>query len=324
MQNKSLLFFLAFIFFQTTLFSSNILTDYRIHGIQNIEKHMDKELAKKEYWKQYLKQISTPFGYLESYQNILKCDKEKSILYVYKKDANNTWIETREYSAYTGKNRGNKFKEGDLRTPVGIYNITKKISNVDSFYGPLALVTSYPNTYDKYNGKNGHGIWIHGLPTDQERDKFTKGCIAIQNKSIKCLDKHIDITKTLLIIDEKSIKSTVSKDDLATLLANLYAWRYAWLYNNLNDYLNFYSTKFVRFDGKIYNAFKSYKTRIFKKQESKKIIFFNLNVIAYPNTKDIYQISFTEYYKSSSFEFSGDKILIVKLTANSMKILTEK
>ena len=323
MQNKSLLFLVS-ILFQTLLFSNDILTDYRIHGIDNIEKHMDQELAKEMYWQEYLKTKSTPFGYTESYKNILKCDKEQSTLSVYKKDANNTWIQTRAYSAYIGKNRGNKFKEGDLKTPVGIYNITKKISNVDSFYGPLALVTSYPNTYDKYNGKNGHGIWIHGLPTNKKRDKFTKGCIAIQNKSIKCLDKHIDITKTLLIIDEKAENNEVSKDDLATIFANLYAWRYAWIYNNLDDYLNFYSKKFIRFDGKVFNAFRSYKTRIFQKQESKKIIFSNLNILAYPNAKDIYQISFTEYYKSNSFEFSGDKILIVKLSKNSMKILTEK
>ena len=32
--------------------------------------------------------------------------------------------------------------------------------------GQLAFVLSYPNTYDKVQGKNGHGIWIHGSPLD--------------------------------------------------------------------------------------------------------------------------------------------------------------
>ncbi|CAI6147276.1 MAG: hypothetical protein SPLUMA1_SPLUMAMAG1_01934 [uncultured Sulfurimonas sp.] len=57
-----------------------------------------------------------------------------------------------------------KIREGDLRTPIGVYKLVKKLSKVDSFYGPLAFATSYPNSYDKYLGKNGSGIWIHGLP----------------------------------------------------------------------------------------------------------------------------------------------------------------
>jgi len=311
-----------------SLYSSDILTQYRINGIKTIEKQMDFELTKKEYWNEFIKDKDTIFGYIESYPNILTCNKEKSTLNLYIKDSNNTYGFQKEYSAYTGEAKGDKVKEGDLKTPIGIYEITKKLSRenkLDSFYGPLAFVTSYPNTYDQYRGKNGHGIWIHGLPTEQTRDEFTKGCIAINNSSIECLDKRINIDETLLIINNDEVYKGVSKDILASILSQLYSWRYSWLFDDIKSYLNFYSNDFIRFDGMDFDRFKKYKTRVFKKIEKKTIIFNNINVLPYPNSKDIYQITFKEFYKSDTFEFTGDKTLVIKFDeTNGMKILTEK
>ena len=323
MQNKFYIIF-ALLFLQQTLFANNILTDYRLNGIVNIEKHMDRELSKTDYWNEYLQDKDTTFGYIESYSNILACNKNKSTLAMYKKNKNKKYKLHKKYSAFTGKNKGEKHREGDLKTPIGIYKITKKLSKIDSFYGPLAFVTSYPNTYDKYEDREGHGIWIHGLPTDQQRDEFTKGCIAINNDDLEDLDENIDINKTLLIISSQDIKTNISKKKLSILLANLYGWRYAWKYSDIESYLQFYSTKFKRFDGKNYNSFTHYKTRIFRKKEKKKIIFDNINILPYPGASELYKISFKEYYKSNSFQFTGNKVLIVELKNRQIKILTEK
>ena len=310
------------------VFASDLLTNYRLNGIDNIEKHMDLELTNKTYWSEYLKKSDNTFGYIESYENVLTCNKDLSNLALYSKDDNNTYKLKKEYSAYTGKEKGDKIKEGDLKTPIGVYTITKKLTKenkLNSFYGPLAFVTSYPNEYDKYRGKNGHGIWIHGLPTEQDRDEFTQGCIAIDNPSIEVLDENIDIQNTLVIIDSNEVKQNISKEILTSILSELYSWRYSWLYDDIDAYLNFYAKEFVRFDGMNFDRFSKYKTRVFKKIEKKTIIFKNINIVPYPNTKSIYQITFYEYYKSDTFEFSGDKTLIVKLDkSNKIKILTEK
>ena len=304
--------------------TTEILTEYRNNGIVNVQKKMDNALASKKYWDHYLKNKNTEFGYIETYKNILVCNKEKSTLTLYSKTKDTTYKLQKEYSAYTGKIEGDKLKEGDLRTPIGIYNITKKISKVDSFYGPMAFVTSYPNVYDKYKGKDGSGIWIHGFPTGQERDEFTKGCIAINNQSIECLDRHINIAETVLIINKNAIKLDISKKELSNLLTSLYRWRYSWIYNDIESYLKFYTPEFVRIDGMDFNHFKAYKTRIFHKNVTKEIIFSKINVIPYPNGGNLYKISFKEQYKSNSFTFAGDKVLIVKLMNNSMKIITEQ
>jgi len=317
------IFFLVLI--STSIYASDILTNYRLNGINEIEKQMDLELSQKTYWSNYISDKDTKFGYLESYSNVLTCNIEKSTLNLYRLDSNKKFKFQKEYGAFTGKAKGDKVKEGDLKTPIGVYNLTKKLSKVDSFYGPMAFVTSYPNTYDRYRGKNGHGIWIHGLPTKQERDEFTKGCIAIDNSNIECLDRNIDIRDTILIIDSSKVKQKISKQVISSILSELYKWRFAWKYNDLDSYLSFYTNEFVRSDGMSFAKFKNYKTRVFNKIEKRTIIFKNINVIPYPNSTNIYQVTFSERYKSDTFEFNGEKILIVRLEAdNNMKILTEK
>ncbi len=305
--------------------ANSLLLDYRINGIEKIEKQMDLELTQEAYWSEYIKNIDTTFGYIESYSSVLSCDKNKSTLVLYKQDENKTFSLEKNYNAFTGEVEGDKVREGDLKTPLGIYRLTKKISKLDSFYGPLAFVTSYPNTYDRYRGKNGSGIWIHGLPIEQERDEFTKGCIAINNINIIELDKKIDIKKTLLIINQSQSTQITTKEKLSSILAQLYLWRYTWLYNDIEGYLDFYADNFVRNDGMKIKEFRNYKKRIFAKNEKKEIIFNDINIIPYPNTTDIFQITFKEYYTSSSYQFTGDKTLMIKVDDNhKIKIFTEK
>ncbi len=304
------------------------LEEYRLNGIKNLEKELDIKLTQEEYWAEYIKNKDTKFGYIEEYSSILACDKKKSTLTLYMQNSDKKYEFIKAHSAFTGENTGDKIKEGDKKTPVGIYTIVDKLSHhtkLDPFYGPFAFVTSYPNTYDTYQGKNGHGIWIHGLPTERTRAEFTRGCIAIKNSNIECLNTNIDIKNTLLIINDTKVKTDISKNTLSTLLSELYKWRFSWLHNNIDNYLSFYSTDFVRNDGIAFEKFSRYKTRVFKKIEKKTILFNNINIIPYPNTQNIYQITFKEYYKSESFEFSGDKTLMVRLDSeHKMKIFTEK
>ncbi len=318
---------LLIIFLSLNIYAGDILTSYRLNGIAQIEKEMDLELSKKEYWDKIVQSKDTTFGYIESYNNILACDKSVSNLELYSLDENQSFNYRKTYDAFTGKLKGDKVREGDLKTPIGIYQITQKLSKetkLDPFYGPLAFVTSYPNIYDSYRGKNGSGIWIHGLPSE-DRDEFTRGCIAINNSSIECLDRNIDIDKTVLIIDDAKVKQNISKDTLSSILAQLYSWRYSWIYDDIEGYLSFYSPEFVRSDGMNIEEFRKYKTRVFKKVEKKTIIFNDINVLPYPNTSNIYQINFKEFYRSDTFKFTGDKTLVIELGEdNKIKILTEK
>ena len=55
-------------------------------------------------------------------------------------------------------------------------------------------------------------------------------------------------------------------------------------------------------------------------------LYFNdINIFPYPNTSNLYQINFKEFYKSDTYKFEGDKTLIVELDKNNkIRIITEK
>ena len=103
---------------------------------------------------------------------------------------------------------GKKTKQGDGKTPEGLYFIEKKL-NTSAFY--LALQISYPNPWDirqaLTNGYHPGGqIMIHGIPNKRydknyhnKNNDWTEGCIAISNKEVLYLWNIIEIGTPVLI-----------------------------------------------------------------------------------------------------------------------------
>lgn len=297
---------------------------YQSKGISDVIIALDKELTKKSYWENRLKDVDTTYGYLANRDSLLTCNKKDASLHYFKRDKEGTFHKENSFKALTGKMNGDKQEEGDNRTPIGIYRLTKKLDKLDPFYGPLAFVTSYPNLYDKVRGKDGSGIWIHGVPDNRTREKYTKGCIALENDDIRCLEDKLDFKNTWLVIDNTA-NFNVTKETLASILSQLFSWRFAWLNSHIHDYLSFYDNSFIRYDGMRYPAFKKYKTRIFKKNEKKEIFFTHINIIPYPgDKKNLFMISFHEKYHTSSYNFEGEKELIALQNNDQLKILAER
>jgi murein L,D-transpeptidase YafK len=318
--------FFLFILLTTTLFANEPLIDlYQKEGSTAIEKVFDKILGSPEYWEKKLENTPTRLGYFESINALLTCDKNSSQLTLYTKNEMKAFQLDNNFTAFVGKRKGDKQKEGDLKTPIGVYKLIQKLENVDPFYGPLAFVTSYPNTYDKIRGKNGSGIWVHGLPMQQKRDTFTRGCIAISNDHLKEVEAHINPKQTLVFIDNHRFPE-VKKAQLAQILAGLYQWKSAWSENNLDNYMDFYSPQFKRSDGLNYQRFKQYKQRIFSRKTHKRIHFEKINIIPYPSAqdRDTFLIFFKEHYFSPHYSFQGDKELYIKLHDHTFQILAEK
>ena len=84
---------------------------------------------------------------------------------------------------------GDKFFEGDGRTPEGTYLIDRRNPN-SKFH--LSLGISYPNAQDRAEaaalGKPpGGDIFIHGesSPFRRQREDWTWGCIAVTNREME-------------------------------------------------------------------------------------------------------------------------------------------
>jgi tetratricopeptide (TPR) repeat protein len=102
--------------------------------------------------------------------------------------------------ALGGNPIGPKERQGDNRTPEGIYIIDSK--NRDSRYH-LSLHISYPNDKDKKRAKQlgaspGGDIMIHGIKNElswvgdlHTQVDWTKGCIAVTDEEIEEIDKLV-------------------------------------------------------------------------------------------------------------------------------------
>lgn len=100
--------------------------------------------------------------------------------------------------------RGHKFREGDGRTPEGLYWIDRK--NPRSAFH-LSLGINYPNARDVAVAEAmgvdpGGDIFIHGDPVKpQRRDApdWTAGCIAVTNRQIEEIYSRVPIGTPVMI-----------------------------------------------------------------------------------------------------------------------------
>jgi len=132
-----------------------------------------------------VKAYKNKYGYFESIHNVIALNKNTKTLRFYK---NNKL--TLQYTTLIGKNKGDKQKEGDNKTPTGSYLLISKLTNTTSlpaFYGDFAFVLDYPTSYDLSNNKTGHGIWIHGYPKKTKRNPFSHGCVVLKNNKMQKL-----------------------------------------------------------------------------------------------------------------------------------------
>ncbi|AXX87821.1 peptidoglycan peptidase 2 [Malaciobacter marinus] len=314
---------LALFAFCVTFLFADLIDVYRTQGIDAVKEKLEKQLQEKSYWNNFLEKKDVTYGYYESTKFLILVEKGTKELKVLK-NINNLFSQVVQDDVIVGEKSGDKQVEGDLKTPEGVYELTSKLTKLDSFYGPLALVTSYPNTFDKAMNKKGHGIWIHGMPLDEKREEFTQGCIALDNPNLMNLDKNISLNDALVLISEAKIEK-VKKDDISSILSFIYKWKDAWRKSDIERYLSFYSNDFKRYDGLDLDGFSQYKKRIFSRKEDKTIIFSNINIIPYPNSlnKKMYKVLMDEKYRTRNHKFDGKKELFIELKDNTIKILTE-
>ena len=131
-----------------------------------------------------------PFPIVDGMQNmkyIIVVDKFYKAMYILKQ-GNKKWGVIKTYPIAMGENDGRKQREGDKKTPEGLYFIVeKKVKReLDEIYGPHAFVLNYPNKRDITEGRGGSGIWVHGA-SENTVPPYSRGCISMHNLYIKDL-----------------------------------------------------------------------------------------------------------------------------------------
>ncbi|EAJ6926281.1 murein L,D-transpeptidase [Campylobacter jejuni] len=310
------------------LHASDLVKIYLNQGLDAVGVAIEKELTQKDFWLSEIGDKNISLGYYDDNVAIVLTNKTDKILRVYSYEDGKIRKDFEQKEIITGL-MGDKKIEGDLKTPVGFYELGRKFNPGDPYYGPFAFATTYPNLLDKIQGKTGGGIWIHGYPLDGSRlDEFkTRGCIALFNNNLEKFAQVVQDKKVFVMTEEKE-KIRAKKDQIASLLADLFTWKLAWTNSDTNTYLSFYDEQeFKRFDKMKFEQFASMKKSIFSRKEDKKIKFSDINISPYPNLENetMYRISFYEDYYTKNYQFRGDKILYVKIDSKGkMKILAEQ
>lgn len=321
------LFLIFFVLF-TWAFGLDLEKLYLEKGILAVQKAIESNLQSASYWEEKLQNEDLKYGYYDSKILLTLVDKtdKKLTLFSYE---NGTLGELKDFSVLTGL-MDEKLVEGDLKTPSGVYEITRKFEPSDSYYGPVAFALSYPNLYDKARNRTGGGIWIHGYPKegDPRIDSLkTKGCVVMKNPLLKEYEDLISKDKnSIVIISEKGAPHATNKQ-ISQIFAQIFKWKNAWAVSDVDSYLSFYDEDFKRFDGMDLANFKAMKERIFSRNENKFIQLTDFSITPYPSSKDgaYFRVNCFEKYKTQNYKFNGPKTLYIKLSdSGKMKILVEE
>lgn len=240
------------------------------------------------------------------------------------------------FQVATGKIRGNKFNQGDHKTPEGIYTFKEfhsgeelkaKFGEVGNMYGAGAFTTNYPNLMDKRQSKTGGGIWLHSTDDASRISKGldSRGCVVTNDLDLKDISKFVELKKTPIIIVETAkflLKDTWEKEK-AEIAQVIQTWSNAWISKNFNDYINQYSSE--EFVDKVrgpFKQFKNYKMNIFSIKDNPEIEFSDLSILM---EKDYVVATMKQNYASKLVRDIGKKVLYLKKDSNyNWKIVGEE
>ena len=137
---------------------------------------------------------------------VLVADTEHSRLFLFDWSGGG-WSMRADWYASIGRGGTAKRREGDRKTPLGVYFVTMWVADeyLSEYYGAGALGLNYPNGWDLHRNRDGYGIWIHGEPRGlrSRAPRWTLGCLAISNPALEALVELIDGQSVPVIIGER-------------------------------------------------------------------------------------------------------------------------
>lgn len=231
-------------------------------------------------------------------------DTRKSRLYIYQ----NIRGEARylaDYYISSGKNGSQKLKEGDKKTPVGVYFITANLprEKLTDFYGSGAFPINYPNEWDKRHGRDGYGIWLHGTPSNtySRPPRASDGCVVLSNQDLNAVSATLQVGITPVIISDEM--EWVKTDD-TTMLRNkitqqLESWRRDWESGNTDAYIRHYGRDFSSGNQGL-AEWVQHKRQVNAAKSWIKVGISNVGMFLYPGRDDLVVVNFDQEYSSNN------------------------
>ncbi len=273
-------------------------------------------------------QIPANFWRLPSTQRYaLAVDVDKSRLYVLENQGGRL-VRVADFYATVGKGGGGKAREGDQRTPLGAYMLQGAITRdkLSDFYGAGAFPLDYPNVWDRRQGRNGYGIWLHGVPSDTyaRAPRASDGCVVVSNPDLKLLEKFIAPGRTSFIIAQNIEwvdKDTAGRQSQALLTA-VERWRSDWQALDTPRYLQHYASNFVS-DTQRLDEWRAQKQAVNAAKTWARVELGNLSAVQYPGEKNLAVVTFDQNYQSSNLSGQTRKRQLWQLIDGRWQIIYE-
>lgn len=254
----------------------------------------------------------------------LLADAERARLYVFENVAGEPRL-VRDYYMTVGRNGVNKQVEGDRKTPIGLYTVTDWIppQRLSDFYGAGAFPISYPNELDLVQGRTGHGIWIHGAPSNtySRPPKASDGCVVIANPDFEDLARYIEVGVTPIVIGERTqwVSREAWLERREALLARLDDWKARWESRDADRFLAMYSDSFLSGE----RGWGENKRRNILNKDWIRLGLEDVSVFLY-SSGDMAVITFRQDYRSDKLQSSGMKRLYLQLDGERWRIALER
>ena len=236
-------------------------------------------------------------------KNALVVDARRSRLYVYANDSGTPKL-IADYYVTIGKNGIEKTREGDQKTPVGVYHVTANLprKKLTDFYGAGAFPISYPNEWDRRQGRSGHGIWLHGVPSNvySRAPRASDGCIVLANQDLESISQSLQIGLTPVIIADEIewVDRSALETERASLAAEIEQWRADWQSRDTARYLAHYSQRFSSGRENL-ASWSAHKRKVNASKSWIKVNLGRVTMLRYPHERDVVVVTFDQDYKSN-------------------------
>ena len=236
-------------------------------------------------------------------KHALVVDSRRSRLYVFENVGGRPHF-VADYYVTLGKNGVEKTREGDQKTPIGVYHVTSTVprQKLTDFYGSGAFPINYPNAWDKRLGRNGHGIWLHGTPSDtySRPPRASDGCIVLANADLDAVGRTLQPGVTpVIIVDEIAWTDRAGLEaERKGLAAAFEAWRADWESRDAAKYLSHYAARFHSGEQDL-AEWSEHKRKVNGAKSWIKVATSRVSMLQYPR-ENFVVVSFDQDYRSSN------------------------
>jgi len=231
-------------------------------------------------------------------------DATRSRVYVYENNRGEPRL-VADYYSTLGKQGIDKLREGDQKTPLGLYHVTSMIpgAKLPDLYGWGAFPINYPNDWDRRAGKTGYGIWLHGVPRENyaRAPRASDGCIALANDEIAELAKRVRPGATPVVIAERVdwVTPEQLRAERERFMRQLEAWRSDWESRDAGKYLLHYASDF-RAGAVDLAAWSAHKRRVNAGKSWIKVGLSNVGVLRSAGQGGVIEVTFDQDYRSNN------------------------